>query len=301
MTNIFITEPDLYEQYTNSNPGKFKFFYTKCPDWWNEKRKIDALAVGLKYIIDDRFLSNLGLDNIDYIITCTTGIDHIQISNKNIKIINLDPKEIADISSTAEFTIGMMISLVRGIHSFNSMIYDPRQYTYDIRKVSRSIQFKNKTIGIFGIGRIGSQVKTICEALGMNCLLYDKHNSKDYKTDILKRSDIITIHLPLNEETTGFIDGDDFRAMVIKKPYIINTARPQIIGLDNLIRALKNNYISGFAMDFMNYDYSDRFQPELLEFGDRVMLTPHIAGNTFESIDYASNVVMTNFERLMKK
>jgi D-3-phosphoglycerate dehydrogenase len=283
--NVYITEPDIYRKINFSKYNRFSTIYK------NGKGFVDGLdysifnvvCIGLEYYIDDEFINKF--ENLKYIVSPTTGIDHIDITNKNIKIINLNPNEITNVSSTAEHTIALMLSLIRKIP------FVDHTNTYD-RYLYRGNQLKGKTIGIFGLGRIGSMVRDIMQVMGLNVLTYDITSTEKDKIKILNESDIITIHLPLNESTVKFLSSKYINNLH-KKPYIINTSRPQIIDKEFIIYCLKYNMLSGVAMDFVNYDYCTTIDPEFVEFlGKNLVLTPHIAGNTWESIIETSNIVI---------
>lgn len=297
--NIFINELDIYSKVDFRKYQKYIkaleirasdcLTFSNCTSFTN----VDVLLVGLRDIIDDRFMYYF--PNVRYIVSSTTGVDHIQVDKNKYKVICLDPKDIGDVSATAEFTLGLILSLVRKFpNCFNkNKIYN--------RSELRGIQLSDHTIGIFGCGRIGKKLVKYCEALGMEILTFDKHNSEEMKNIILEQSNIISIHLPLNEETVDFISYKEFSKMK-NRPCLINTSRAQIVNKSALLHALDNDIISGVSMDFINYDYSDKYDEELSRYStDKVLLTPHIAGNTFDSIEYTANVVVDKLFKTIEK
>lgn len=287
--NIFINEPDIYSQI---NFDKYEcvnnvYYYGKTN---YDPSRIDALLIGLKDIIDEPFLKPFS--RLKYIVSNTTGIDHIRTS-RNIEIIHLDPKEIEEVSATAEFALALMLSFVRKIP-----FIDPGRV--NDRTAYRGTQLRGKKIGIFGIGRLGKKMARYAEVLDMEYIGYDRKSSAEDKAGILKTCDIISIHLPLRKDTIDFIDKKDFE-MMGKKPFIINTSRPQLINKTALIAALEKDSISGLAMDFINYDGSNEWDEDLRKYSsDKLLLTPHIAGNTHESVAYTARVVVDKLVSLVQ-
>jgi len=280
LINIFINEPDVYENIEFLKYPEIGKIIQK--DDIRNYNKVHAILVGLKDVIDDEFL--MLFKRVEYIVSSTTGTDHIRTS-RNIKIINLDPLEIQDVSATAEFTLALLLSLVRKIP-----FIDPNKVAD--RQIYRGTQLRGKRLGIFGMGRLGSKMARFAEALEMEWVGYDRRNSISDKKAILKTSDVITIHLPLREETLNFIGTQEFKWME-KKPFLINTSRPQLVNKKALIAALDFSLISGLAMDFINYDAGDKWDPELKKYlGKRLLLTPHIAGNTHESVACTAQIVV---------
>ena len=99
--------------------------------------------------------------------------------------------------------------------------------------------------------------------------------------------------------TVDFFDTQEFSTM-LKKPFIINTSRPQLINKKALINSLNNNTISGLAMDFISYNADNKWDADLRKYsGSKLLLTPHIAGNTYESVSEASEVVVDKFHSLV--
>lgn len=282
--NIFINEPDIYNQVEFEKYECVNNVYYHGNSGF-DAAGIDAVLVGLRDIIDDTFLKPF--TRLKYVVSSTTGIDHIRTS-RNIEIIHLDPKEIEAVSATAEFTLALLLSITRKIPFINpDSVGDRAAY--------RGMQLRGKKIGIFGMGRLGRKMAGYAEALDMEYAGYDSKSTAEDKAEILKTCDIISIHLPLREDTVDFINVSEFEVME-RKPFIINTSRPQIINKKALINALGQDSISGLAMDFINYDGSNEWDNELKKYyGERLLMTPHIAGNTSESIAYTARVVVDKF------
>ena len=186
-----------------------------------------------------------------------TDVSHIQAP----KIIHLDElwksTEGQQITSTAEHTFSLILQLAK----------------------MRRMQLKGKVLGIIGCGRIGDMVTEYAGAFNMGVEQYDKSFTLPWATieRVLRNSDIITLHVPLNDETRGMISTKEF-ALMKDGALLINTSRQSIVD----IAALKKHLIIESYDDTHIY-YADDFKDEvdLTEYG--AIQTPHIAGNTEES------------------
>lgn len=285
--DIFVNQPDVYQHVDFTRFPEIRKVYWD-PRSIEDCQKITAILTGLKDIIDDEFLAPF--TGVQYVGSNTTGIDHIRTS-RDIQIIHLQPADIEEVSATAEFTLALLLALVRKISFINDKI--PPNWTLEYR----GVQLRDKKIGIFGFGRLGKKMARYAQALEMEVSGYDKHSTPEDKNNLLKTSDVITIHLPLNNGTVDFIDTKEFELMK-RKPFIVNTSRPQIVNKKALIQALETKQISGAAMDFFNYDGSNHRDPELQRLCEKnVLLTPHIAGNTHESVQFTAEVVTSKLIR----
>jgi phosphoglycerate dehydrogenase-like enzyme len=201
-------------------------------------------------------------------ISCTpvvcpcTGTDHIKAK----KIIHLDDEwkcgEGKYVTSTAEHTWSLILQLAK----------------------LKRMQLSGKTIAVVGVGRVGRLVASIGYRLCGNVLYCDILETRSWAfAEILKQSNIITLHVPLNESTKGMIGKEQFARM---KPgaLLINTSRPDIVELNALIENLNNGHLGGYADDFAN----DRVIPCI-----NIIQTPHIAGNCIEAREATDIYVAT--------
>lgn len=285
--NIYLNEPDFYERINFLRHPEIQgvFRYGDNVPY----NKIDAVMVGLKDVIDDDFLELF--PNVNYVVSNTTGVDHIQ-TTRDVQIINLDPAEIEHVTATAEFSLALLLSLVRKIPFINAdNVADRKEY--------RGTQLSGLHLGIIGLGRLGRKMARFAEALDMKWSSFDKDSTKVERIKLLRESDLISIHIPLLDNTIDLISFDEF-AMMERQPYLINSSRPQIINKLALLDALDRDLIKGLAMDFINYDASSEWDPELSKYhGNKLLLTPHIGGNTHESVAYTAEVVLAKWLSLM--
>ena len=257
--------------------------------------KYQALIVRLNHKIDREIIDCA--NNLQVIATATTGLNHIDIDYaqyKKIKIISLrdEVEFLNNIYATPEHTWALILSLLRNIpNAFNSV----KENNWN-RDEFKGRELNGRSIGIIGFGRVGKIIAKYAQAFNMNILVYTKEdyielqgvNYLDDMKELLKDSDIVTLHLPLTSETKNFFSTKEFNYMK-KDSFFINTSRGEIVNEEALIKSIKNNKISGAALDVIDSE-NDIFnkKSKIIEFAkldSRLIITPHIAGATFESME----------------
>ena len=234
--------------------------------------------------------NNLEKSSIKAIFTASTGTNHIDIqycSSKKIKIVSYkkDTKIINKLPSTSELAVGLMISLIRNIpRSFDSVKKKKWDYYPFIGR-----ELKSLTIGIIGYGRLGKFMAKFCRGLGMKVLINDPLvNSKKIKKvslkNLIKRCDVLSLHVHLNQSTHKMLNKNNL-IYSKKKPYIINTSRGEIVDEKDIYYLLKNRKISGYATDVLEHEFSILNKSYILKGimeNLNIIVTPHIGGMTFE-------------------
>ena len=247
----------------------------------------------------DKNLLKLAI-RLKVICTASTGTNHIDMkyAKKNkIKILCLkeDRSTINKISSTAEHAFALTLSSIRNIISSNqSVLNNEWDYT---RFIGR--QLNNLTFGIIGYGRLGKLYANYLRPFKANILVYDPYkkvnnkyvkqvNKIDY---LLKASDVISLHVHLNNETNKIINKKKFNKMK-KNVIIINTARGEIVNDKDLIYFLTNNKDAKYATDVLSNELSNIKNNSIIKFAKKssqVLITPHIGGMTKEAQEIAFN------------
>ena len=227
-------------------------------------------------------LAPVEIEDADFIACPCTGTDHIKMINE-IPIVNLsDPTWLFEnIYATAEHTIGLMLALIRKICAANRHIIYGNYY----RDLFIGTELRGKTLGIIGYGRVGKQVAKIAKAFGMNVLKYDiKYGNASDLTDVLSKSDIVSIHVSLTCLSVFMIDYNALKH-IKNGAYIINTARSLVVHPIDLLDYLQNGKLGGAALDVIE-SYTNAEKLLLRRYAknyDNLILTPHIGGNTIES------------------
>ncbi|MGA7615471.1 MAG: NAD(P)-dependent oxidoreductase [Thermoanaerobaculia bacterium] len=225
-------------------------------------------------------------DGLDVIIQGTSGldnIDHPAAAERGIAIIGI-PGENAN--AVAELVLGHMISLTRTVPFYDRSMRKGAWIRDDCatRRELRSFQ-----LGIVGIGRVGSRVAAIAGNLGMKPLSFDPYLSRDEIArrgakkvetldELLAKSEILTFHVPLTEETDGMLGAGEIERLPVGAA-VINSSRGEVVDLAALLDALERGHLGGAALDVFDPEPPSRSWPD----DPRLILTPHIAGCTREA------------------
>ena len=297
MIKILITEFIDSQSLQNINK-KFDVIYKK--DAWQNKdflekeiQKFDGVIVRNKTSLDKNILINAS--NLKFIGRLGVGLDNIDTEYCKKNNIIVQPATGMNSDSVAEYVMNSSLTLLKKSQIINEQTLQGKWPRTSI--VTKEL--KGKTLGLIGFGDISKKVLKLVRVFDVNCIAYDPfiastqmeaENVKKVSFDeILNLADIISIHVPLNNETKYLFDRQAFIKMK-KQPIIINSSRGGIINEKDLIDAYRNKYISGFALDvFENEPINETFYKNISN-DMNCILTPHIAGVTAES-----NVRVSNF------
>lgn len=216
--------------------------------------------------------------NLKVISRCGTGIDSVDIEAANDLGIQVFCTPDAPSDAVAELTIGLILAGLRHIVQADRSIRENRW------KCLRGHLLKGKIVGVLGAGRIGKKVGEILNSFGAQVQYYDPYTEKPSKTkfvsleNALQSSDIITLHMPCNDETRHILGHKAFEQMK-DGVAVINTARGSLIDEEALIQNLRNNRISFAGLDTFS---QEPYTGELRQF-EHVLLTCHMGSATMES------------------
>jgi D-3-phosphoglycerate dehydrogenase len=256
------------------------------------------------YFIDSKILK-YG-KKLRYIISPSTGSNHISkvdCKKFNIKILTLrNTKFVKNISASSEYTFGIMLSLIRNINQATQITKSG--HWRDMEDYLRGFELQNKNVGIIGFGRIGSNLARYCNAFKMNVSTFDPFKKikskyvkqiKDIK-EMLRSSDILFICVHLDKKTSRMVNDNWFNNMK-KNSIFINSSRGEIVNERSLLNALKKNKIRAAALDVLSNEKNIlKKRNALIEFSrhnQNLLITPHIAGLTFES-EYKAGIATIN-------
>lgn len=266
------------------------------------KKEIEAIFIRSYTKVTPTMLEEF--PNLKYILRAGVGLENIDTDatqKKGIKIINSPG---SNANAVSELVICFMILLTRKIPDQINLL---RKGQWRDKEKTGS-ELKNKTIGLIGCGAIGALVIQkllnfgIKEILAFDPYLDEKtlkeRNAKKATLDeILKKSDIITLHLPLTPQTHNLINIDKL-SLTKKGAYIINTSRGGIINEKDLITALKNGQIGAAALDV--FENEPEVNQDLLELPNAI-LTPHIGSFTHEADEEMSVLTVRNFLKIYEE
>ena len=220
------------------------------------------------FVIDEELIKN---SNIKCILSPSTGLNHIDVNSVPIVSVKND-KVIYDVWSTAEHTLYLMLSIVRGKHELH-----------------------DKTLGIVGYGRLGKMVEQLCEPLFKKIISVDKGDSLD---ELYKESDVVSLHMDYNPTTEYMID-NEFLSHFKKNIYLINTARGEIVNEQDIKHLLSVGRIKGYATDVLQTEYNE--QKSVFYGVDYVITTPHIAGTSIEAQEKTYKRVLEKWNNMNHK
>jgi len=225
------------------------------------------------------------------------SIDLVTAKEKNILICGTDSNS----NSTAELTWALILGLVRNIREEAENMYQGYWQTtlgYDL---------KGKTLGIIGLGNIGSQVAKIGIAFGMNVIAWSENlklsAAKDNqvlavtKEELLEKSDFVTIHTVLSDRTKNLIEKKDLELMK-ETAFLINTSRGPIVNEFDLVEALEKNIIAGVGLDV--YDIEPLPENHKLRFLPNALLLPHLGYVTKENYQIFYSQMFENLQAFKK-
>ncbi len=239
------------------------------------------------------------------IVTASVGFDHIDLkaaSGKGIYVSNV-PGYCAE--EVADHTIGLMIAVTRKILILNK---STRAGKWDDWQAAEPVyRLRDRTLGIIGLGRIGTAVSLRAKALGLTVIAYDPYipigrdssiGVKSVKFDsLLRESDIISMHAPLTEETRHMIGSTEFEKMK-HGVFIINTARGALIDPKALVDSLRSGKVAGAGLDVFEKEPPDLDDPFFRM--DTVVVTPHTGFLSVESQRDRQTMAVDEVERVLR-
>jgi len=278
-------------------------------------QKIDILMAPLDFQVDANKIDKC--PNLKIIASSTLSVPHIDVDyaeKKNITVISLAGEEefLKSISPTAELTWGLIIVITRQLFpAYNSVLggkWEGRSFGEKTPKM-----LSNMTLGIVGLGRLGSIVASYGKAFGMKVYYFspNSRNNEYHQCNTLRElaecSDIVSIHAHHIPETEGMIDKYFFKAMK-KGSFFVNTARGEIVNENDLYEALESGHLGGAGLDVLagerKTDFKQIFSHSKLvryaKKNDNLVITPHFAGATIDAWEKTQTktieLVINNYE-----
>lgn len=246
--------------------------------------------------------------------TPSTGTNHIDVEyakKRGIKVLSLSSSRIIeDIHASAEFSFALMLSMVkkieRGVEQARLGVWREREFEF------RNIELNGKTLGLVGCGRIGRKMIRFAQAFGMYVLFSDPYKTVKVAgveqvelDELLAKSDIVSIHINLTDETRDMVD-ESFFGKMKDGAYFLNTSRGDVVDENALIAALKSGKLRAAAVDVIRNEHlAVKFNLPLIKYArehNNLSVTPHIAGATVESEYKAAKYILDKTkEHLMVK
>ena len=223
--------------------------------------------------------------NLKVIAKHGVGVDNIDMKYCDKHNIQVTFTPLANGQAVAEHALYLMFACSRNVNIINKYFREGRDF--QVRNRYNSVELQGKTVGIFGLGRIGRALARMCNGIGMEVIGYDPYMLQNQlssdielikeKDEVLKRSDYISIHLPCSDETRGLIGFREFELMK-KSAFLVNTSRGGVVVEKDLIEALEKEMIRGAGIDVFEIEPVEASNP-LFEM-ENVIVTPHLAGGS---------------------
>lgn len=325
MRTAFFEIQDWEEKYLRNKLKGHKLHFSKVPLNARNVNKVKDAEILISFIYSELNSQNLSkLPKLKLIATMSTGFDHIDLEfcrNKGIKVCNVP---FYGENTVAEHAFALILALSRNL--YNS-IEKARKEDFSLKGL-KGFDLKGKTLGVIGVGHIGEHVIKIAKGFEMKAIGYSRHKDKKLSKklgfkwassleNLLKNSDIITIHVPLNKGTEHLINMGNVKK-IKKGAYLINTARGEIVDTDALKYALDNNILAGAGLDVLEgeedikeerellsnridkCDWETFLQNHLLLKNKNVIITPHCAFYTQEALERILDTTIGNIKGFLK-
>lgn len=256
----------------------------------------DYLWIRLRTMIDREIID--ASPRLKAIVTNTTGLNHIDVDHarsRAVQVLSLqgETEFLQSIRATAEHTIGLTLALLRAIPAAHRHVcagnWDRSEFLG--REIFR------RSVGIIGHGRLGKIVAGYFQALGADVAVHDRKLEPGTTVDgirsvalgeVLMESDIVSLHVAFEPENRQMIGKQQFRSMKVGSVFI-NTSRGELVDEFALAEALESGHLAGAALDVVDAEHAPTPSRErLIQFArnsNRLILTPHIGGNTIESTE----------------
>ena len=259
------------------------------------KFKVNKLVIDAATRLHFVCRAGAGMDNIDEAYAAEKGITLINAPEGNMDAVG-------------EHAIGLLLALM---NNFNTADAEIRGGSWQ-REPNRAYELKGKTVGIIGYGYMGHSFARKLSGFEVNVIAYDKYKTgfsdrfarEVSMEEIVKHSDVLSLHIPLTSETNGMIN-EEYLFHFKKPVFLINTARGKIVQIRAVLNAIKQGKILGAGLDVLEAEkfpaLAEQEWFEELRQSNKVILTPHVAGWTFDSYRKISEVMADKLKVLSQK
>ncbi len=270
--------------------------------------EFDGLIIRSKTTVDADLIGKAR--KLRFVARAGAGIDKLdtdELERRHIAVLNAPE---GNRNAVAEHTLGMLLALLQHLMKGNREI---REGIWD-REGNRGFELAGRTVGIIGYGFMGQAFARKLRSMECRVLAYDKYKT-DYEDDhctavtpdrIFSEAEIVSLHIPLTPENKGMVD-DDFLSRFTHPIILLNTARGEILSQEALLNALKDGRVTAAGLDVLENEKLDTLTPDQREVfaqicaHPRILLTPHVAGWTFESYVRINEILCRKIALLLKE
>ena len=266
--------------------------------------KDSDIAIINKVKMTDEVIKSL--PKLKLICVTATGYDNISLSACKERGVALCNVKGYSTHSVAQVTMSLVLSLMTHLDEYCDSVKNGEYQNSGIENRLTPVfhELYGKTFGIVGLGNIGRQVARIAEAFGCNVICFKRTPDQNYccvdLETLLKNADIVTLHLPLNDQTEKII-GEKELSLMKPNAILVNVSRGAVTDEKAVAEALKNHTIGGFATDVYSVEPMENISPlnEIKDF-ENVLLTPHMAWGAYESRIRCINEIAENIAAYIK-
>ena len=263
----------------------------------------EGLVIRSKFLVDRKVLDLS--KKLQFICRAGAGMDNIDENyaiEKGITLINAPE---GNMDAVGEHAVGMLLSLM---NNFNRADVEIREGLWK-REANRGYELKGKTVGIIGYGFMGGSFARKLAGFSVNVIAYDKYKtgfSDQYVREVsmeemVKLADVVSFHIPLTPETNRMVD-DEYLFHFRKPIFLLNTSRGKVVKVQAVLNAIKQGKILGAGLDVLEVEkfpgLGEQSWYEELKQSGKVLLTPHVAGWTFDSYRRISEVMAEKLAKL---
>jgi D-3-phosphoglycerate dehydrogenase len=284
-------------------------------DFTSSKTEIEAkihnyngIIIRSRFKIDREFIDKA--TNLKFIARVGAGLESIDCDYAKAKNIQLIAAPEGNRNAVGEHTLGMLLSLMNKLNRADKLVREGKW----IREGNRGNELEGKTIGLIGYGNMGKSFAKKLRGFDVEVLCFDilpdvgDENARQVSLqELQQKADVLSLHIPWTPETDKMINTNFINAFA--KPFwFINTSRGKNVVTDDLVTALQSGKILGAGLDVLEYEklsfenlFIDAEKPKAFEYllqSENVLLTPHIAGWTFESHQKLAQVIVDKIKKL---
>lgn len=285
--------------------GKVSIYDYTAPEQLLERAQSASILLVNKFVLREAALKQL--PKLKCI--CVTATGYNNIDTEAAKQLGIKAFNVNGYSTTAvaQHVFSLMLTLTNGVEKHNQSVQNGdwsknQHFSYTLFPVH---ELAGKTLGIYGFGRIGQKVGELALAFDMQVLATHRHPERDARPgvtfveweELIKSSDFLSLHAPLQEGNKGIVNEDALRQMK-SNAYLINTGRGGLIQEQHLAKALKEKWIAGAALDVLNQEPPPADHPLLgLE---NCLITPHLAWASVEARERLLEGTLQNIETFLQ-
>lgn len=289
--------------------------FTNEEDFASSKEEIESkiqnyngIIIRSRFKIDRQFIDKA--TNLQFIARVGAGLESIDCDYAESKGIHLIAAPEGNRNAVGEHAIGMILSLFNKLNRADKLVREGKW----IREGNRGYELEGKTIGLIGYGNMGKSFAKKLSGFDVKVLCYDiQENVGDDNatqvclSELQKKADVLSLHIPWTPQTDKMVNSN-FINQFSKSFWFINTSRGNNVKTDDLVAALQSGKILGAGLDVLEYEklsfenlFIDAEKPAAFQYllqAENVLLTPHIAGWTFESHEKLAQTIVDKIVRL---